>query len=72
MKKSKFKCYAGNPLYDGDKIAHPNGDTAIVTYDHAKRDNEVGRWRAVYADGTSLWLGNQVSEKGQAIKVLSE
>lgn len=71
MKKSKFKCWAGNTLYEGDRIRHSGGDTALVTYDPS-RDTENGRWRAVYGDSTSLWLGNQVGDKGQAIKVMEE
>lgn len=59
--------FAGNPLHEGDTIKHPDGTTARVVLD-ASRDDPASRWRAVYEDGESLWLGNQISGKGRAVK----
>ncbi len=58
---------AGNTLRVGDTIRHPDGLTATVQFDNSKED--AGKWRAVYADGESLFLGNQTHGNGMAIKV---
>ena len=57
--------YRGIKIKEGDTIQHPTGDKAKVVYDSSFEDP----WRAVYEDGESLWLGNQVNEKGQAVVV---
>lgn len=57
----------GQPLADGDTIQHPDGMRAVVTFDPSREG--PGQWRAVYADGESLFLGNQITGKGQACKV---
>ena len=66
-KRAPWADYIGNALHEGDTIIHPSGDTAIVTLDPNKED--AGQWRAVYADGTNLWLGNQIGTKGMALLV---
>lgn len=58
----------GVPLFEGDTLQHPDGMRAIVTFDPTHEG--TGQWRAVYADGESLYLGNQISSKGQTCKVL--
>ena len=63
-----FLDFEGNRILEGDTIRHPTGDTAAVAYDE-KRADDVGRWRAIYADGESLWLGNQIGSKGMAVVV---
>lgn len=66
--KAPYTDFAGNDLHLGDRIQHPNGDLATVVYDDARTDS--GCWRAVYDDtGESLWLGNQIGDKGQAIRL---
>lgn len=64
--------FAGKPISDGDTIRHPDGTTAIVTVVAIDpwRD-KLSEWRAVYEDGMSLWLGNQIGDKGQAIVISS-
>jgi len=61
---SPFKCYEGNQLQKGDKIIHPDMSVATVTYD----DHFKNKWRAIYRNGDNLWLGNQVGDKGRAVK----
>ena len=66
--------FAGNILHEGDTISHPVGkERAVVTYDLEKEkiDKNFG-WRAVYENGDSLWLGNQINDKGQAVVVNTE
>lgn len=57
--------FAGNPLKVGDLIRHPeDGATAVIAFDDSREG--VNAWRAIYEDGASLWLGNQIGEKGRA------
>jgi hypothetical protein len=65
MKKRKapFTDLNGNNIYERDQIRHPDGTIAVVVYD----TNFKNYWRAVYADEESLWLGNQVGNKGRAV-----
>lgn len=63
---------AGNPIREGDWIEHPDGERAQVVYCldpkyNAPHRGDSDRWRAIYSDGVSLWLGNQIGTKGQAI-----
>lgn len=62
-----WRDFAGALIHEGDTIRHPTGDTGTVVYDE-KRE-EVLRWRAVYENGESLWLGNQIGDKGRAVIV---
>lgn len=57
----------GHSIYEGDWIAHPNGDRGRVLYSLDPRHEGVSRWRAVYEDHESLWLGNQIGDKGRAV-----
>lgn len=59
--------FEGKPIHVGDTLRHPDGSTAVVQLDPAR--GEDGKWRAVYQDGLSLWLGNQIGNKGGAIVV---
>jgi hypothetical protein len=61
--------YEGKPIHVGDTLRHPHGELAVVQLDPDK--GEDGKWRAVYPDGESLWLGNQIGDKGRAIVVAS-
>lgn len=61
--------FEGNPLKEGDVIQHPEGDpewqTATIVFDEGKEGPLA--WRAVYKGGESLWLGNQIGDKGRAV-----
>lgn len=61
--------FAGNPVHEGDYIEHPNGDSARVVFSLDPKHDGVSRWRAVYANDESLWLGNQIGDKGRAAVV---
>lgn len=63
-----WRDFAGALIREGDTIRHPTGDTATVVIDRARGD-DVLKWRAVYKDGESLWLGNQIGDKGRAVVV---
>lgn len=65
--KAPWPDYSGNPIHEGDKIRHPTGDEATVFFD--MKHMHTGQWRAVYEDGVSLWLGNQIGSKGQAVVI---
>lgn len=60
-----WRDYGGNEVHAGDWIVHPLGDRAQVVFDAAREG--AGAWRAVYEDGVSLFLGNQINDRGQAI-----
>jgi hypothetical protein len=57
-----FKDFLGSEIKEGNTLMHPSGEKFTVKYVHG-----CGPWRAVYEDGESLWLANQVNEKGQAV-----
>lgn len=61
-RKAPWPDYRGADIFEGDTIMHPAGETATVVFD-ADHENP---WRAKYMNGDSLWLGNQVGDKGQA------
>lgn len=54
-----------NKLREGDTIVHPDGTTAVIVYDELRPED--ARWRAVYSDGQSLWLGLQLGGRGLAV-----
>ncbi|CAB4159182.1 hypothetical protein UFOVP707_60 [uncultured Caudovirales phage] len=62
-----WPCFAGHRLHVGDWIQHPGGKRARVVFDPERIG--LSCWRAVYEDGESLWLGNQIGDKGQATLV---
>lgn len=68
-RKAPWPDYLGNDIHELDRIEHPDGDQrlALVYYDE-KREG-LARWRALYLDGVSLWLGNQIGDKGKAVVV---
>lgn len=66
--KAPWPDYAGKDIHEFDRIQHPADDSmALVIYDEAREG--VACWRAIYKDGTSLWLGNQIGDKGRAVVV---
>lgn len=62
--------FAGNDIYDGDVIEHPSGERGaiIVVKDDAEKAKNY-EWKVNYDDGSILWLGNQIGDKGQAVVV---
>jgi hypothetical protein len=67
-RKAPWPDYAGNDIHELDRIQHPTDDSvALVFYDESREG--VARWRAVYLNGESLWLGNQIGDKGRAVVV---
>lgn len=61
-RKAPWPDYRGADIFEGDTIIHPSGETATVVFIAVLEDP----WRAKYGNGESLWLGNQVGDKGQA------
>lgn len=68
-RKAPWPDFAGQSIHEGDWIEHPNGDRARVAYSMDPRHDGASRWRAVYRDDESLWLGNQIGDKGRAVVV---
>ncbi len=60
--KCPHKDFLGSEINSGDTLIHPSGEKFTVEYVEG-----FGPWRALYEDGESLWLPNQVNGKGQAI-----
>jgi hypothetical protein len=71
VKKCLYTDFDGGVIHEGDILSHATGETFTVFYDET-RETEPEKWRAVYPDGESLWLGNQVGDKGMARKVKSK
>lgn len=64
-RKAPWPDYRGADIYEGDTIVHPQGDCGTVVFD-ASREPGL-EWRVQYLSGEeSLWLGNQIGDKGQA------
>lgn len=69
-RKAPWPDYRGAEIFEGDTIIHPSGERGVVEFD-AYRDAGL-EWRAKYSNGESLWLGNQIGNKGQACVELAE
>lgn len=65
--KAPWPDFSGAEIHAGDWIVHPNGDYGRVVYSIESRHEGQARWRVVYEDGESLWLGNQIGDKGRAV-----
>lgn len=69
--KKKEKCpwkdYAGNELYEGDVIAHPDGSTGKILFLPEFHEEIHDQWRVDYGDEV-LRLSLQIGDKGQAVK----
>lgn len=69
MKKTApWPDFAGNAIKVGDALEHPKDKSRFIIQFDTSREG-VSQWRAVYEDGQSLWLGNQIGDKGRAVKV---
>lgn len=72
--KAPWPDFAGNDIYEGDVIQHPNGDrgeVVLVPVVFPQDPDSTIQWRVNYANGESMWLGNQIGDKGQAVVVKS-
>lgn len=68
-KKAPWKDYAGNLLFEGDIIRHPDGIEGLVAF-HGEYNDPVDQWRVYYKDSDDFGrLCLQVAERGQAAKV---
>jgi hypothetical protein len=59
--------FAGNSIYEGDTIRHPDGDTGVVVKVEAASPSDA--WRVDYGDSYLSRLGLQIGERGQAVVV---
>ena len=67
-RKSPYTDMSGNELFEGDAIAHPDGDSGVIVYDDTKSGPRA--WRVKYPDGDCPWLPHQIGPKGLATKLL--
>ena len=75
-RKCPWPDFAGNEIYEGDTLQHPGASAGhvverfTVKFDESKAIVDGALcWRAVYSDGMSLYLGHQISDRGQAVVV---
>ena len=69
-RKAPWPDFKGSAIYEGDTLAHPDGERGIVTVVSADAGKGINyEWKAVYEDGCALWLGNQIGDKGMAVVV---
>lgn len=68
MKISPWPDFAGNEIAEGDFLIHPDGKKGCVMFDQSGTYEGINRWRMVYDDGEILWLGNQIGDKGRAVR----
>lgn len=65
--KCPWKDFAGNDLYEGDFIIHPNGEKGKILHFPA-RWNIHSQWMVDYQDGSPLSrLSMQIGDKGMAV-----
>ena len=64
--KAPWVDFAGNPIFAGSTLVHPNGDTGTVFFTEQYED-ELCRWRVLYEDGLDFSLAMQIGEKGRAV-----
>jgi len=67
--KAPWQDLNGNDIFDGDTIKHPSGKQGTVVYKAARQEACV-QWGVDYGDGVESRLCLQISDKGQAVKVL--
>ena len=66
---SNKKDFAGNDIYEGDKIIHPSGEYGIVVFKEDPTE-EADRWLVNY--GGSFFRSRlclQIGDKGKAVVV---
>jgi len=59
--------FAGNDLFEGDRIKHPSGEEGKIVYlsEHQLPEDQ---WRVNYGDGSLSCLILQIGDKGMAAK----
>lgn len=68
MRQAPWADFNGMPIFDGDKIVHPSGETGTVKYfEHAGGPDK--QWWVDYWTGECLPLRSLVGDKGQAVVV---
>lgn len=69
-REAPYRDFQGKPIFEGDRLIHPLGDVGTVVYE-ADREDQRSRWRVKYDDqpDVSLWLSNQIGDKGRAVVV---
>jgi hypothetical protein len=66
-RKAPWPDFAGADIHEGDRIAHPSGETGVVVYDDKYPDRP---FRVQYdGDDFTLDLGLQIGDRGQAVVV---
>jgi hypothetical protein len=68
-RKAPWKDFAGNDIYEGDKIIHPSGEYGIVVFKEDPTE-EADRWLVNY--GGSFFRSRlclQIGDKGKAVVV---
>lgn len=68
MRKTCYRCFAGNDLYEGDTIIHPDGDKGLIVWSVDKEIDQAGIWKVKYKDGASSRLSLQIGPKGMGVK----
>ena len=69
-RKAPWPDYAGNPIFEGDVIVHPDGSKGRVIFDESKRPSAFGHteWRCDYGDGQPTFaLCLQIGPRGMAV-----
>lgn len=68
MNTAPWTDFNGGEIREGDYLVHPDGTRGVVVFDDSGKYEGIRCWRMVYEDGQSLWLGNQIGDKGQAVR----
>lgn len=67
-RKAPWPDFAGNPIFEGDWIRHPDGHRARVRFEPRSTGSPgFAEWRCDYECGDELPLGLQIGDKGQAV-----
>jgi hypothetical protein len=66
--KAPWTDYNGQPIFEGNTIAHPEGITGVVIYNNDGY-GVFGKWRVDYGCGHFSGLNLQIGEKGMAVVV---
>ena len=69
-RKAPWNDFAGNEIYEGDVIQHPDGMTGAVVYQSLAKEAE-DQWRVDYREAGLSRLCLQIGDKGRATVVLS-
>lgn len=69
MRKAPWTDFAGNEIYEGDTIRHPNGGEGKVIF-LPQEESPSDQWRVNYPLAGLGRLSLQIGDKGQASVVL--